>query len=94
MDFNYCYFFNRSISKYGLRWRMVRNDINYMNSEIGRAELSAQFKLKQIHDITNSLLDNKNSNNKPMKSDFTIGYMVAIINVIDYLSNNEDKHMD
>lgn len=73
---------------------MVRNDINYMNSEIGRAELSAQFKLKQIHDITNSLLNNENSNNKPMKSDFTIGYMVAIINVIDYLSNNEDKHMD
>ena len=73
---------------------MGLNDIDYMNSEIGRAELSAQLKLKQIHDITNSLLDNKNSNNKPMKSDFTIGYMVAIINVIDYLSNNEEKHMD
>ena len=73
---------------------MGLNDIDYMDSEIGRVELSAQFKLKQIHDITNSLLDNKNSNNKPMKSDFTIGYMVAIINVIDYLSNNEDKHMD
>ena len=67
---------------------MVRNDINYMNSEFGRAELSAQFKLKQIHDITNSLLNNENSNNKPMKSDFTIGYMVAIINVVDYLSND------
>lgn len=73
---------------------MVRNDINYMNSEIGRAELSAQFKLKQIHDITNRLLDDKNSNNKPIKSDFTIGYMVAILNVIDYLSNNEGKYMD
>lgn len=73
---------------------MDRNDINYMNSEIGTAELSAQFKLKQIHDITNSFLNNENSNNKPMKSDFAIGYMVAIINVIDYLSNNEDKHMD
>ncbi|MDU0408379.1 hypothetical protein N42HA_01390 [Lactococcus lactis] len=58
---------------------MGLNDIDYMDSEIGRVELSAQFKLKQIHDITNSLLDNKNSNNKPMKSDFTIGYMVAII---------------
>lgn len=73
---------------------MVKNDIDYMNSEIGRAELSAQFKLKQIHDITNSLLNNENSNNKPMKPDFAIGYMVAIINVIDYLSNDEDKHMD
>ncbi|NEX51472.1 hypothetical protein [Lactococcus lactis] len=73
---------------------MVRNDINYMNSESGRAELSAQFKLKQIHDITNGLLDNKNSNSKPMKSDFTIGYMVAIINVIDYLSNNEGDFED
>lgn len=73
---------------------MGLNDIDYMNSEIGRAELSAQFKLKQIHGITNSLLNNENSNNKPTKSDFAIGYMVAIINVIDYLSNNEDKHMD
>lgn len=73
---------------------MVRNDINYMNTEFGRDELSAKFKLKQIHDITNSLLDNKNSNNKPKESDFAIGYMVAIINVIDYLSNDEDKHMD
>ncbi|MDN5426504.1 MAG: hypothetical protein L0G03_11670 [Lactococcus lactis] len=77
-----------------MRWKVGLNDIDYMDSEIGRVELSAQFKLKQIHDITNSLLDNKNSNNKPMKSDFTIGYMVAIINVIDYLSDNEDKHMD
>ena len=73
---------------------MGLNDIDYMNSKIGRAELSAQFKLKQIHDITNSLLNNKDSNNKPIESNFTIGYMVAIINVIDYLSNNEDKHMD
>ena len=73
---------------------MELNDIDYMNSEIGRAELSAQFKLKQIHDITNSLLNNENNNNKPMKPDFAIGYMVAIINVIDYLSNNEDKHID
>ncbi len=73
---------------------MVRNDINYLNSEIGRAELSAQFRLNQIHDITDSLLNNENSDNRPMKSDFAIGYMVAIINVIDYLSNTEDKHMD
>ena len=35
---------------------MGLNDIDYMDSEIGRVELSAQFKLKQIHDITNSLL--------------------------------------
>ncbi len=73
---------------------MDRNDINYLNSEIGRAELSAQFRLNQIHDITDSLLNNENSDNRPMKSDFAIGYMVAIINVIDYLSNTEDKHMD
>ena len=32
MDFNYCYFFNRSISKYGLRWRM---DIKKLRNAIG-----------------------------------------------------------